>query len=331
MSTSSDVASLARELWRWEHAEYVFAGCVAAACAGEYVADFNKRPWVEKRKESIAKSSTWALIIALVLELICVVKTNQLSGRVIGDLRDRAEGADTLAQKAIQDSGAAIKESGQAITNAGAANSTAFAVKGEADTAKSLASDAKARALESGTRVRAVERQAESLSRDIAAERESFRRLRTWRSFTNKESMISSLQPFAGVEYQFSAVYGDEESEYLLAEINGVLTKARWTMVKPVLAGNENTVELNLNKVPEHIPVTTLVGIRVFIQYPTSFEELRGLPEGARLQHARAAGVLLKLLSTNLFPPDDDEQRKNIFFEKTGESRTVKIIVGRKP
>ena len=37
---ASDVLSLAKSLSRWEYAEYVFAGLVTIACAGEYVADF---------------------------------------------------------------------------------------------------------------------------------------------------------------------------------------------------------------------------------------------------------------------------------------------------
>ncbi|MGA3315391.1 MAG: hypothetical protein ABSC64_03010 [Candidatus Korobacteraceae bacterium] len=58
--TASDVSSLAKSLSRWEVAEYIFAGLVTVACAGEYVADF--KDWFtggdKAKKERLAKAST---------------------------------------------------------------------------------------------------------------------------------------------------------------------------------------------------------------------------------------------------------------------------------
>jgi hypothetical protein len=121
MFTSSDASSLVRELWWWERAEYVFGALVAAACAGEYIADFNRRPWVEAHKERIAKISTLVLVAALVFELICITRANAKSDEVIGKLRDEAEAADKLAQSAVQNSNTALAQSRKAITNADAA------------------------------------------------------------------------------------------------------------------------------------------------------------------------------------------------------------------
>ena len=116
MFTSSDASSLVRELWWWEHAEYVFGALVAAACAGEYIADFNKRPWVKAHKDRIAKISTLVLVAALVFELICITRANGKSDEVIGKLRDEAEAADKLAQSAVQNSNAALGTSATALT-----------------------------------------------------------------------------------------------------------------------------------------------------------------------------------------------------------------------
>jgi hypothetical protein len=49
------------------------------------------------------------------MELICLVKTNELSGNVIGSLGDKAEEADRKAKKALDDSALAVAQSGQAI------------------------------------------------------------------------------------------------------------------------------------------------------------------------------------------------------------------------
>jgi len=66
--TASVVASLSRSLTGWERAEYVCAGFVALACAGEYIADFTR--WftggAKEKKEKLAKGSTLLLIVALV-------------------------------------------------------------------------------------------------------------------------------------------------------------------------------------------------------------------------------------------------------------------------
>ncbi len=91
--TPSDVASLSRSLVCWEVAEYVCAALVTIGCAGEYAAEFTN--WftggITERKERLAKRSTLLLISALSLELICLVRTNNLSGREIALLNGVAE------------------------------------------------------------------------------------------------------------------------------------------------------------------------------------------------------------------------------------------------
>jgi hypothetical protein len=122
--TASDVASLTRTIERWEFAEYIFAGLVTVACFGEYVADFTKW-WMrgglwnflgppDERKERLGKLSTLLLIGALALELVCLVKTNHLSGQMLGSLDERSEEAVKKSVKALEDSNAAIKQAGSA-------------------------------------------------------------------------------------------------------------------------------------------------------------------------------------------------------------------------
>jgi hypothetical protein len=133
--TAVDVASLSKSLSRWESAEYVFATLVAVACAGEYVADFTD--WftggIEEQKKRLAKRSTLLLIAALALELTCLVKTNSISGLLIGSLSDKAEKADTKAQSAFDKAGEALGKSNVAKDAAGMAQDKVGVVAKQAD------------------------------------------------------------------------------------------------------------------------------------------------------------------------------------------------------
>ncbi|MFZ0310062.1 MAG: hypothetical protein WAL89_17945 [Candidatus Sulfotelmatobacter sp.] len=107
--TASDVSSLAASLERWEYAEYGACALVAIGCTGEYIAEFTK--WwtggIQEKKDRLAKRSTLLLISALALELMCLVKTNSISGTLIGSLSDKAGTADAKAQSALETAGKA--------------------------------------------------------------------------------------------------------------------------------------------------------------------------------------------------------------------------------
>jgi hypothetical protein len=133
--TPSDVASLTATLTYWEYAEYASGAFVALACVGEYIASF--KPWFtggnKERKERLEKRSTLLLIVALAAELICLVRTNQISGQVIGAL-------DTKAAEAYRKSGLATTNSDSAARKAKAASDEADAAKIESGKARDAAS-----------------------------------------------------------------------------------------------------------------------------------------------------------------------------------------------
>ena len=113
--TALEVAALSKRLSCWEYAEYFFAALVAVACAGEYIAEFTN--WLtrgiresarrQEAKDKWLKRSTLLLVVALAFELVCLVRTNSLSGQLIGSLSDKAENADQKAQSAIDKYGIA--------------------------------------------------------------------------------------------------------------------------------------------------------------------------------------------------------------------------------
>jgi hypothetical protein len=114
MVTPLEVEALSKSLGRWEMAEYVFAGLVTIACAGEYIAEFTD--WwsrgVEDRKIKLSKASTLLLVFALAFELLCLVRTSEISGRIIGSLAERAGIAEQKAAEAINSAVAIVGKFG---------------------------------------------------------------------------------------------------------------------------------------------------------------------------------------------------------------------------
>jgi len=89
MFMASDVSSLAG----WERGEYISEAFVIVACAGELVADLGRKCLTRVHRHHIGRLSTILLVAALLASLICLVRTNELSGNVIGSLGDKAEEA----------------------------------------------------------------------------------------------------------------------------------------------------------------------------------------------------------------------------------------------
>jgi len=205
--TASDVESLSRSLRWWEMGEYVSAVLVTVACAGEYAADF--ADWitggVKERKEKLAKRSTVLLIAALSLELICLVRTNQLSGSVIGSLGDKADEADRKARKALDDSALAATKSAGAVETA----SHALALAGESESHLAIALP----------RAADAEREAARL-RGVLADRQL--------TDAQVKSIADKLRPYAGQEYEVIAYWDSKESMAIAERINGTLQAAEW-------------------------------------------------------------------------------------------------------
>jgi hypothetical protein len=259
MFTSSDASSLVRELWWWEHAEYVFGALVAAACAGEYIADFNKRPWVKARKDRIAKISTLVLVAALVFELICITRANGKSDEVIGKLRDEAAAADILAQSAVQNSNTALgtsvtalSQAKDALTKSGKAEDSLGKAEDEANKAQNASSNARTLASSARREADSFERdivsakqqaaEAEShlagaLERAASAERESAKLTNRFadRTLTDAQlvAIADKLKPFVGQEFEFSVYWDLREPMALANRILAALNLAGWTYIRP--------------------------------------------------------------------------------------------------
>ena len=241
--TASDVASLSKSVSRWEIAEYVCAAFVTIACAGEYVADFTN--WftggMKERKERLAKRSTLLLIVALSLELICLVRNKALSEMLIGTLSDKAEKADSKAQSATEkssladekanaaktNSSTALSQAKDALNRAGAAERSLGRAEDEAKTAQSAASNAL-------TLARGARQEADSFEQDIRLAREAAAKAEEKladRTLTDKQvsSIAQKLIVFRGQEYTVTTYWESEESLKFADRIHTALQVAQWS------------------------------------------------------------------------------------------------------
>lgn len=83
----ASLSAINSSLLFWEGVEYTFAALVVVACLGEYVGEFTK--WAKRNDDKahlLRKCSTLLLVIALALEVLGMVRTNQISNIEIAEL-----------------------------------------------------------------------------------------------------------------------------------------------------------------------------------------------------------------------------------------------------
>ncbi len=245
--TPSDVASLSKLLSRWEFAEYISAGLVTIACAGEYVADFTT--WftggVKERKENLARTSTLLLMASLSLELVCLVKTNSLSGMLIGSLSEVAEEADNKARKAVTDSGIALAQAGEAIAKTRSAEASASRAQALARAAHQEADSVHQEIGRATDQLTQLEAQAQKTKSDLInlAVCNAPRVIPFW-SVGNTKTSIDPLRPFGGRQAIIEFV-PDAEARRAALNIAVSLDRAAWKIIKlSAIDGIEDGVEI---------------------------------------------------------------------------------------
>jgi hypothetical protein len=90
----------------WEWVEYVGAGTVLLGVIGEFLKDFCEFPRNPERRNKFGHGSTLVLILGLVVELLGLFRTNQISGQIIARMSERTatlESENLNLRKGIQD------------------------------------------------------------------------------------------------------------------------------------------------------------------------------------------------------------------------------------
>jgi hypothetical protein len=231
--TASDVSSLTG----WEWGEYISEALVIIACAGELVADLGRKCLARAHRDRVERLSTILLVAALSASLICLVRTNELSGNVIGSLGTKAEDADKKAEKALTDSGTAQHEADEASTVAGDAlvkSKVATIAAGKAqekagDVAKE-SDELNRQLLDTKTKLEAVDAKRTELEKSLVNLAVcNAPRVIPFSSGSNGTS-VDPLKPFArGATIEFVP---DAETRRAASNIAGTLDKAGWKITR---------------------------------------------------------------------------------------------------
>jgi hypothetical protein len=284
---------------------------------------------------------------------MCLVKTNSISGMLIGSLSDKAEKADAKAQSAIDksslaehkadaantNSSTALSQATDALTKAGKAAESLGKAEDEANKAQTASSSAL-------TLARGARQEADSFEKDIvsakkqASDAEShlaealrqaadataeLNRLKSPRSLLHESDVVSALMPFKGTEYMFMSVFADEESITLLVQIDEVLQKAGWKRLWSTAPATYERIE-NIKDVGSlNAGLTT--GIQISINSTEPLTSLQSRPLDKLPQVIKAAVLLNTAISSNLFPPQP-EMKVDV---QPGTSGAIRITVGKKP
>jgi hypothetical protein len=295
---SPDVASSLRH---WELAEYVSEGFVILGCAGEFVADL--ATCIPRRnRRHLERWSTILLVVALSIGLKCLVRTNELSGSVIGSLGDKAEKADRKANTAIADSSTALTKSGQALDKSGRATEAAGMAQDRAGTVAKQTAELNRGLLAAKTQLETVDAKRAELEKSLVnlAVCNAPRVIPLW-SMGNKETSVDPLKPFARqatIEF-----VPDAEARRAALNIAGALDKGGWKISRfaPV-DGIDDGVDIE----PFMAPTPSTPSTMSTQEWQSSW--------GAEIQSEEAAGAVLDFLhsynwqATRGWPTDEKGQ-----------------------
>lgn len=291
------------------------------------------------------------LVLGLSVGLKCLIKTNELSGHVIGSLGDEAATADAKAKQASNDASKALDDSKTALSQAQDALHKTGAAEEAMKTAEDESLKARTTASNALTIASAARQEADSFKKDIASAKQlaadaeqhladalreatqaqaELNRIRTPRSLNNEAALVTLLTPFKDTEYTLS-VFGDAESIQLTREIGRALSAAGWARKQP-------------SQIPINVPYFNVfdeknslisacfdTGVQIHAKAKESIEELRSRPVQSLLpKTVQAALTLQSALATNISPQDERNVGQAILDREPGEG-PIMICVGKKP
>jgi len=275
-------------------------------------------------------------------ELVTEFFASNVDRQLASDNAKLVGGLGEVAEKALDDSNAAVTQAETAVTKAGLAEDASgravgksSRAEGTASMAMTLASGARQEADTFEKRLGSAEHKADEAESHLA---EALRRaieataaldkIRLPRSLTNIPDLVSVLGDFKDTEYAFTSVFQDGESIELLKSIDTVLQDAGWKKVKP--PPGFPAINIYGKEDGNAVPVGFNQGIDIVVDSPEATESLLLQPIEQLPVLVRAAMTLRVELLSNLSPQANDTDVPTVRIQK-GESKTVRIAVGKKP
>jgi hypothetical protein len=299
----------------------------------------------EERKKRLQRRSTILLVAALSVSLICLFRTNELSGSVIGSLGDKAEEADRKAREAITDSSTALSQATDALTKAGKAADSLGKAEREANKAQTASSNAL-------TLARGARQDSDSFEKDIVSAKtlateaeshladalreakraeEELKRILSPRSLTNLPELIAALKPFKGSEYTLN-VFQDDEAIQFTKAIDEALGQADWIRKSPgVLRLGITSLNVFRQDIKDAVPICIETGIQIHVQAKDPVEVLQSRPIQDLPKTLQVAIALRSALISDISPSDERNVGDRVLPDREPDEGPILICVGKKP
>lgn len=242
----------------------------------------------------------------------------------------RAQGDATAAGKSAHDAGidatTARDSARDAKNDAKGARQEADSLTREITDAKQQSADASSRAVDAVSRLADAEQQlADATLREANAE-EEINRLKSPRIPTNASELSSDLKQFAGTEYTFSLVFGNNESTSLLKQIDSALQLAGWKRVKP---SPPPTIGIKPLEDQDFMVATgDASGVEVAVDSTESTTFLNSRPRWTWPHLTLVAALLRNELALRITPTEGNVNKQLIV--QSGSSTVIRIAVGEK-
>lgn len=350
-----------------EKVAVIAAFLVLVGVVGEYVIELpaiEEKPRIRRR---IKRLSMALLLLGLTGDVLGIVmgqaemeELTQETGHaatLATTAHDEAKAAMSDSSTALSQSTEAETKSGDALDKAGKAQRSLGGAENEAKAAQTASLNALKMSNEANNSAASAKQEAESFEKDIksakeqateaeshladalreasAAQRE-LNLLKTPRSLTDVPAFIAAIKPFAGTEFSFLGVFGEQESIHLAAQISKALIDAGWKPVLPPYAFALGPQHFKLENFPYEVQESLVTGINVVVETEETPEILNALPMPQRPTQIRAGFELKKALGASLDPPQNDLTTAplNIFEDQKyrgPQFKTVLVDVGKKP
>ncbi len=248
-----------------------------------------------------------------------------------GKAEGAASSALTLAQGARQEADSFEKDIASAMKQAADAEGHLKDALARAEAAATLAkgyekeiADAKRDASEARALLTDARQLAEEARQRASEATAGVNRIEANRSLSNPIELSRKVKEFENTEYMFSGVFADEESIQLLTQIDEALRHAGWQRTK---APHQFPALVIFGKDDDDVHVVISTGIQISVDASESLAVLQSLPVEKLPQLVRAAVALNVELGSNMFPASEAK----LVDVQTGTSKTIRIIVGKKP
>jgi hypothetical protein len=323
----------ARDLWfsrQWWASAFVIAGLVLEGPElwYEMVSIARSRiPYFRYRIVLIESRLELAKVLAFVGWIFIV-------GGLFGELKASSRIADLSAS--IQECSdakveEATQEAGDAAVSAKTAHEEAAAVKGIADASRKDALSAKNQSA-------AAELHLGEAHKEASAAQAELNRLKTPRSLTNVDTLVSALERFKGIEFSFIGIFGDQESIALAGKINNALQRAGWKATTAPNSGMLPGPWFRLENFPAAVSASASSGVHISAESKETPDKLNILPISKWPLQVQAALALQEALAPAITPADEDLAKKAagkavevINNERITKFTRVLLDIGKKP